>query len=35
MLLVFHALTKKLELQAADAIRSLARRINEVLSGCR
>jgi len=35
MLLVFHALTKKLELEAARAMRSFARRVNEVLSGCR
>jgi hypothetical protein len=35
MLLVFHALTKKLESEAGRAMRSLARRVNEVLSGCR
>jgi hypothetical protein len=32
MLLVFHALTKKLEFEAARAMRSLARRVKEVLS---
>jgi hypothetical protein len=35
LLLVFHALTKKLESEAARAMCSLARRVNEVLSGCR
>jgi hypothetical protein len=35
LLLVFHALTKKLEWEAARAMYSLARRVNEVLSGCR
>jgi hypothetical protein len=35
MLLVFHAMTKKLEAEAARAMRSLARRVKEVLSGCR
>jgi hypothetical protein len=35
MLLVFHAMTKKLEAEAARATRSLARRVKEVLSGCR
>jgi hypothetical protein len=35
MLLVFHALTKKLEAEAARVMRSLARRVKEVLSGCR
>jgi hypothetical protein len=35
MLLVFHALTKKLEFEGGRAMRSLARRVSEVLSGCR
>jgi hypothetical protein len=35
MLLVFHAMTKKLEADAARAMRSLVRRVKEVLSGCR
>ncbi|MGH7247178.1 MAG: CRISPR-associated endonuclease Cas1 [Pseudomonadota bacterium] len=35
MLLVLHTQTKKLESAASRAIRSLARRLNEVLSGCR
>ena len=35
MLLVFNAITKKLEAEAARAMRSLARRVKEVLSGCR
>jgi hypothetical protein len=35
MLLVFHAFTKKLEAEVARAMRSLARRVKEVVSGCR
>lgn len=35
MLLVIHTQTNKLESAASRAIRSLARRVNEVLSGCR
>jgi hypothetical protein len=33
ILMAFSALTEKLEFEAARAIRSLARRVNEVLAG--
>jgi hypothetical protein len=35
MLLVFHALTDKLKFEAGRAVQSLARRVQEVLAGCR